>query len=94
VCYDWDEAKRIENLDKHGIDFLAVSEFDWSEAIIVADDRRDYGETRLRAYALLHGRLCAIVYTRRTDARRIISFRKANRREQAAYFARVAGRRE
>jgi uncharacterized DUF497 family protein len=93
VRYEWDKTKRVENLEKHGMDFLAVSELEWSEAIIVADERRAYGETRFRAYALLHGRLCAVVYTHRAGARRIISFRKANRREQAAYFARVAGRR-
>jgi uncharacterized DUF497 family protein len=88
--YEWDGAKRGENLEKHGIDFMAVAGFDWSLAIVVPDRRYDYGENRLVAYGPLHGRLHALVFTQRTGVRRIISFRKANRREQATYTARMA----
>ena len=49
------------------------------------DARRDYGETRLRVLALLDGRLYAAVVTPRGDDLRVISFRKANRREVKLY---------
>ena len=95
VRYEWDEAKRVENLERHGIDFYAIGRFDWDVAIIVTDNRRAYGEERLVAYAPMDGRVHVLVYTRRSEFRRLISFRKANRREQAAYskaiLARLAG---
>jgi uncharacterized DUF497 family protein len=42
--YEWDEAKRETNQQKHGIDFVEVSDFAWNEAVIIDDRRRDYGE--------------------------------------------------
>ena len=48
---------------------------------MVEDARRDYGEARLRVMAWLDGRLHAAVVTPRGADLRIISFRKANRRE-------------
>jgi uncharacterized protein len=90
--YEWDERKRIENLEKHGIDFVTARSFDWTTAAILEDRRRDYGEPRFLAYGLVDGRVHVMVYTRRKDTRRIISFRKANRREQAAHAAGRPGR--
>ena len=52
---------------------------------MVEDTRHDYGEMRLRVLALLHGRLHAVVVTPRKDELRIISFRKANRKEEKLY---------
>ena len=90
--YEWDEAKRVENLEKHGIDFMAAYAFDWSRAIVIPDERVPYGEERFAAYGPLDGRLYVLVFTPRDDASRIMSFRKANRREQAAYTATVLAR--
>jgi len=87
VRYEWDEAKRVENLEKHGIDFFAASGFDWDTSVVFEDRRRDYGEPRSLAYGFLDGRLYALVFTLRDRRTRLISFRKANRREQAAYAA-------
>lgn len=83
--YEWDEAKRAANLAKHGADFGAISGFDWAIAYLVRDVRRAYGEERMVAYAPISGRLHAVTFTIRDDVRRIISLRKANRREQAIY---------
>lgn len=81
----WDEAKRRSNLEKHGVDFRRLMGLDWDRAWIFEDRRRDYGEARLIALVPLGRRLHAIVYTQRGGARRIISARKANRREVEAY---------
>jgi uncharacterized DUF497 family protein len=62
-----------------------ASELEWDTALIVEDTRRDYGETRLRVLALLHGRLHAAVVTPRKNELRVISFRKANRKEERLY---------
>ena len=61
------------------------------QAVVVIDKRRFYGEERRMAYGPVDGRLYALVYTLRGDRRRIISFRKANRREQATYAAGAPG---
>jgi uncharacterized protein len=90
--YEWDEAKRLANIERHGVDFMAVRWLDWSCAIILSDRRRDYGEPRRIAYGPIGERLYAVVFTDRASSRRIISIRKANRREQAAYQARLRGR--
>jgi uncharacterized DUF497 family protein len=51
----------------------------------VEDDRRDYGEKRWLTFGLLKGRLVALVWTPREEARHIISMRKANDRERKRY---------
>lgn len=44
--YEWDEAKRRENLRKHGVDFAVVEGFAWEQAIIFEDLRERYLELR------------------------------------------------
>jgi uncharacterized DUF497 family protein len=87
VTFEWDEAKRARNRRKHGADFDAAADFDWSGALVVEDQRRAYGERRFRALGLIGDRLHHIVFTVRGDAVRIISLRKANTREVAGYEA-------
>jgi uncharacterized DUF497 family protein len=92
VRYEWDEAKRAENLEKHGVDFAAVRHFDWTMSISRTDRRYLYREERIVAFAPIDGRVYAAVYTIRGETRRIISLRKANRREQAVYATAVSAR--
>jgi uncharacterized DUF497 family protein len=84
--YEWDEAKRESNLQKHGLDF--------DDADIVYENPNkvtfaipDRGETRWRDVALVesNGVVLALVYTVRGYNIRIISFRKASRRERRIY---------
>ena len=79
--WNWDEDKRQANLVKHGVDFGHVDRFNWLTAIITEDGRHDYGEVRLKAEGLIEGRLFAVIYTERGPLKRIISLRKANKRE-------------
>jgi len=90
--YEWDEAKRVENLEKHGVDFRAILRFDWQMSVSGPDRRNDYSEERIVAFAPIDGRVHAAIYTTRGDSRRIISLRKANRREQATYAAAILAR--
>lgn len=46
------------------------------------DDRKDYGETRYRALGFMEERLHALVFTETQVGIRVISFRKANQREE------------
>jgi uncharacterized protein len=87
---EWDEAKRLANITKHGIDFVAaVKVFDGS-FIETEDRRRDYGEQRYQTFGEVGGRLIQVVYTLRSDRRRIISARRARRNERRAYYAGIA----
>ncbi len=83
--FEWDEAKRKANLAKHGLDFEDVGEFDWKGAIRWLDDRNDYGEQRFSALGEFRGRVHNASFTIRGGIYRIISFRKANRRELKRY---------
>jgi uncharacterized protein len=58
---------------------------DLERAISVEDTRRDYGEQRLRVLGYINGVLHAAVITPRGDKIRVISLRRANRREERAY---------
>jgi len=62
-----------------------VERLEWETALVVEDIRKDYGETRLQVLALMDGRLYAAVVTPRGEDLRVISFRKANRREVIRY---------
>ena len=79
--YEWDAIKAATNLDKHGVSFEAVFRFDWSSAIEAEDIRHDYGEVRTQALGLIGDRYHVLVYAMRSDRIRVISLRKANRRE-------------
>ncbi|MBD2152732.1 BrnT family toxin [Pseudanabaena sp. FACHB-1277] len=87
--FEWDEAKRIANLRKHGIDFLDVAIVFDGDTLIVEDDRYDYGEQRFVTFGLLRGLVVAVVHTDRQDSIRIISVRKATKYEQKVYFEEV-----
>ncbi|SEG35954.1 hypothetical protein SAMN05216242_1631, partial [Thauera chlorobenzoica] len=51
--------------------------------------REDYSEPRHITVGKLDGRMVVMVWTPRGEARRIISMRKANEREQARYAHRL-----
>ena len=82
----WDEAKRVSNLAKHGVDFAEVAHFDFATALHEVDDREDYGELREIAIGWCGARLCFLVFVRRGDDElRVISFRKATKQEVRRY---------
>jgi uncharacterized DUF497 family protein len=86
----WDEAKRRENLQKHGIDFVGAERLFFEHTVTLEDDRFDYGERRFITFGLLAGRVLAVVHTEQDDAIRIISMRKATRREEKSYFSAIS----
>jgi len=87
VKIEFDPAKNLANIDKHGLDFNGIYELDWNSALVWEDVRRDYGEARYIALAM-GDRLYSLSFTVRGGATRIISFRKANKREVRKYETR------
>ena len=83
--FEWDEAKRRRNLEKHGVDFSHALEFAWEDALVIVDDRFSYGEERRIALGKFRGRVHVVVHTVRGNVTRMISFRRANARERRDY---------
>lgn len=83
--FEWDEAKRLSNLRKHGVDFRRVVEFEWETAVWLEDNRKPYGEQRWLAWGTIGDRLHTLVFTRRGDSTRVISLRKSKRQEVTDY---------
>lgn len=90
--YEWDEDKRRTNFAKHGLDFADAARVLTGPCVTFVDDRFDYGEKRFTTLGLLVGRVVVIAHTPRgTDVTRIISMRKANRREEKIYYQKRLG---
>ena len=85
MLIEFDPAKDAANLEKHGLSLAMASELDWDQALVWVDDRHAYGELRMIALAPSTGILYYVAFVDRDDARRIISMRKANRREVKHY---------
>ena len=85
----FDRAKRQATLDNRGLDMARAAEIFAGATLTIADDRKDYGEPRFITIGRLDGRMVVSVWTPRGAARRIISLRKANDREQALYGSRL-----
>lgn len=84
---EFDEAKRAVTLQERGLDFADAEAVFAGVNITFPDQRHDYGEERFNTVGLLHGRMVVVTWTPRGAARRIISMRKANEREQARFQA-------
>ncbi|MFQ5779851.1 MAG: BrnT family toxin [Nitrospiria bacterium] len=84
--FEWDEKKNEINIRKHGVDFADASEMFTAPMLVKPDRRKHYGETRYIGLGQIQGRIMVMVYTeRKGDVCRIISLRKANRREQKTF---------
>lgn len=87
--FEYDDTKRQKVLEKHGIDLLDAARILEGDCLVAASDR--HGETRWLAIGLLEGREIALAFTRRGDAIRLISARRARENERTAYHARFPG---
>ncbi len=84
--FQWDRDKAKKNLKKHGVDFAdAVMVFE-DEMALTMEDTDAEGELRFVTVgndAL--GQVVTVVYTWRKEDIRLISARKATKRERQAY---------
>lgn len=81
--YEWDESKRQANLAKHGVDFADMDAFEWDTAAIDLDE--DRAEPRWIGAGFIGAVLYFVVFTERGDNIRVISLRKATKREARNY---------
>lgn len=81
----FDPAKNASNIEARGLGFERVADFDFETALIWIDERKAYPEVRYSAQGLIAGRLHAVVFSETMTGIRVISFRKANKREVKRY---------
>lgn len=82
---EWDSNKRQTTLDNHGVDFADFQFMNWDSALTETDARKDYSETRYITLGFIGPRLHVAVWCYRGTNMRLISFRKANSREETKY---------
>lgn len=85
MLIEFDSAKDIANQKKHGISLSVANELNWEAALVWVDDRYEYNETRMIALAPKTNILYYVAFIDRGEALRIISVRRANRREVKHY---------
>ncbi|MBC6434056.1 BrnT family toxin [Nostoc sp. HG1] len=91
-AFEWDDNKNLSNIAKHGLNFEEASElFDDNYRLTIPDHRNDYGELRkisigqITLSSLQTIIIIVVVHTDRNDVIRIISARKAKKKEREAY---------
>jgi uncharacterized protein len=83
--FTFDPVKNALNQEKHGYSLADAQLLDWEEALTWPDERVDYGEPRMAALAPMGDRLFYVAFVDRALTRRVISLRKANKRELNRY---------
>ena len=91
--FEWDPAKATRNVEKHGVDFDTAAEIFDDPNLFVVIDSRTYGERRYQAIGAERGVILFVAYAMRShNVCRIISARRASRRERAAYTLQTGAR--
>ena len=85
--FDWDLRKAASNVSKHGVSFEeAASVFMDPLAYTFPDPDNSVGELRHLTFGMSYaGRVLVVISTARKNGLRIISARKATRRERVIY---------
>lgn len=88
--FEWDEAKRLANIAKHGLDFrdadlLFEADFLRAPARTAGDERREM------CVGLIGGRYVTLILTERDGAIRCISLRRARTYERQQHQAVFGG---
>jgi uncharacterized DUF497 family protein len=88
--YQWDPAKADANVKKHDVEFAdAVGVFEDPNAITIEDLHAE-GEQRFLSMGMdVLGRIIVVAYTYRGEDVRLISARKASKKEVRVYEKRI-----
>ena len=82
---EFDPSKDATNQAKHGVSLALAGELDWEAALVWIDERFEYNEMCMIALAPKTSILYYVAFVDRGEMRRIISLRRANRREVKHY---------
>ena len=82
--FEWNENKSITNKEKHGIDFKSAKEI-WNDPARIEIQTAFSDENRNILIGKIETKLWAAVFTRRNNSMRIISVRRARKKETELY---------
>ena len=83
--FSCDPHKSRTNFFKHGIVLEFAQYLDWTKEVVWQDVRYSYNEVRMSGLVPLEGKVYAVVYVLSAESTRMISLRKANKREAKHY---------
>ncbi len=87
---EWDKRKALSNKKDHGVSFENAARIFEGMVITRKDSRKSYGEERKISIGKAGDIIVlTVVHTERGDRTRIISARKASRKEREIYYAYV-----
>ena len=82
----YDPKKNQKNIEERGLSFECIADIDFDTASFWKDARKDYGEERIFSLGKIEERVYALVFKKIDfETIRVISFRKANKREVKRY---------
>jgi uncharacterized protein len=84
VEFEFDPAKSVANLEKHGIDFTRAQQL-WQDVTRVEIPARTTDEARWLVIGRIDGKHWSVVVTYRQGRPRIISARRSRKEEVALY---------
>ena len=82
--FEWDKNKSRTNKSKHGIDFDTATEL-WNDPDRIEIQTNFQSEKRNALIGKIEDKLWTAVFTRRDEAIRIISVRRARKKETTLY---------
>ena len=80
--FEWDDAKSARNEIIRGLSFANAAMIFDGPTIEIDDNRHDYGDMRVKAIGAIDDEIYVVIYSDRRGVRRIISARRANRKER------------
>ena len=92
MFFEWDASKEKSNLEKHGVSFAEACLIFDSPYLSVQDKRKDYGEDRFISIGQINDEpiiIIVVVHTDREGNTRIISARKASKKEREMYYEHI-----
>jgi uncharacterized DUF497 family protein len=85
--FEWDEAKSARTRQERGFDFTTAARIFEGPVVEWQDRRRDWGEDRIVAVGVVDGRFLTVIYTQRSERRRIISARVSRKTEKERWLS-------
>jgi hypothetical protein len=89
MLIEFDPAKDAANRARHGLSLELAGRLDWDAALVWLDDRFEYDELRMIALAPEIDTLYYVAFVDRGEVRRIVSLRRAERREVKHYVENI-----
>jgi len=87
LMFEWDEAKRLVNIEKHGLDFVRGTQIFDGQPVFSFAARYEMEPRVVTVGKLDDGKFYTVIWTQRIALRRFISFRRARHGEETGYFA-------